>query len=198
MTILTRREKQRRSVRAAILDAARELAQKEGWRAVSMRKIASEIDYSPTVIYEYFGSKDELVLAIAREGFQTLNAEVKKVISRSDLPADSLRQIAEAYYQFSVHHQPVYEAMFGLGVVYTIEITMPEIGALYNWLGELIAKVLERPLTQPEAFRLSILLWSHLHGIVTFLYANGGNLEGLTPVELIDSAVSSFITANSK
>lgn len=198
MTLITRRERQRQVVRTAILDAARDLAQREGWRAVSMRKIAAEIDYTPTVIYEHFGGKDELVLAIAQDGFQRLDDQVRQAISRATQPADVLKKVAEVYYAFSVQHQPIYEAMFDPGIGYPFDLQMPEINRLYTWLGQTIAEILQRTLTGREQMKLSIQLWSHLHGLVTFLHANNGNVDELTPAELINDAVSSFIKANSK
>ena len=66
MGIKERRERQRREVRGGILDAARGIAVAEGWRSVTIRKIAERIEYSPPVIYEHFDSKDELVAEYLR------------------------------------------------------------------------------------------------------------------------------------
>jgi len=45
-----RREREREELRTKILDAARELFAIEGYDAVTMRKIAEKIEYSPTVL----------------------------------------------------------------------------------------------------------------------------------------------------
>ena len=44
-----------------ILDAARELFATEGYEAVTMRRIADRIEYSPTAIYFHFKDKESLV-----------------------------------------------------------------------------------------------------------------------------------------
>ncbi|HKO02638.1 MAG TPA: helix-turn-helix domain-containing protein, partial [Thermoanaerobaculia bacterium] len=41
-----------------ILDAARELFATEGYDAVTMRRIADRIEYSPTAIYFHFNDKE--------------------------------------------------------------------------------------------------------------------------------------------
>ena len=46
----------------------------EGYRNVSMRKIAERIEYSPAAIYSYFPSKDDIFFALAEEGFRLLAA----------------------------------------------------------------------------------------------------------------------------
>ena len=72
MGIKERQERDRESVRRGILDAARELFVSEGFRNVSIRKIAERIEYSPAAIYSYFPSKDDIFFALAEEGFRLL------------------------------------------------------------------------------------------------------------------------------
>ena len=64
-----RQERDRTRVRESILTAARELFITEGYRNVSMRKIAERIEYSPAAIYSYFPAKDDIFFALAEEGF---------------------------------------------------------------------------------------------------------------------------------
>ena len=70
MGIKERQDRERAAVRQAILDAARDLFVTEGYRTVSMRKIAERIEYSPAAIYGYFASKDEIFFALVEEGFR--------------------------------------------------------------------------------------------------------------------------------
>ena len=46
MGITERREREKREVRERILDAARELFARDGYEAVTMRKVADAIEYS--------------------------------------------------------------------------------------------------------------------------------------------------------
>mgnify|MGYP006145571325 CR=1 FL=1 len=69
-----RQDRERQAVRQSILDAARDLFTIEGYRNVSIRKIAERIEYSPAAIYSYFPSKDDIFLALAEEGFRMMAA----------------------------------------------------------------------------------------------------------------------------
>ena len=77
MGIKDRQDRERFAVRQAILDAARDLFVTEGYRNVSIRKIAERIEYSPAAIYSYFPSKDDIFFALAEEGFRRLDAKVR-------------------------------------------------------------------------------------------------------------------------
>lgn len=48
-----------------ILDAACELADREGAEAVTLRRLGTELGADPTAIYRHFRSKDELIAAMA-------------------------------------------------------------------------------------------------------------------------------------
>jgi AcrR family transcriptional regulator len=111
MGIKERHERERESVRSAILDAARTLFTTEGYQNVSIRKIAERIEYSPAAIYSYFPSKDDIFFALAEEGFQ-LMVEMGEDAPVADSPLDTLRGRLGALYRFSVAHPEHCALMF--------------------------------------------------------------------------------------
>ena len=54
--------------RQVIVNAARELAESEGWEAVTTRRLADRIEYSQPVLYSHFEGKDAIVSAVASRG----------------------------------------------------------------------------------------------------------------------------------
>ena len=72
MDVKERQQQEREAITRSILDAARTLFVAEGYRNVSIRKIAERVGYSPAAIYSYFDSKDDIFLALAEEGFHML------------------------------------------------------------------------------------------------------------------------------
>ena len=54
MGIKERKLKHKEDLKQSILDAAKKLFIKEGYEATSIRKIAAEIEFSPTTIYLYY------------------------------------------------------------------------------------------------------------------------------------------------
>jgi AcrR family transcriptional regulator len=51
--------------RERIVEAALGLLERQGWEALSMRRLAQELDVWPMAVYRYFRDKDELVDALA-------------------------------------------------------------------------------------------------------------------------------------
>ena len=82
MGIAERKLRQKEEVRASILRAASKLVEKEGWQALSIRKIADAIEYSVPVIYDHFENKEALLLEFTKRGFQRLNEELAKAKKR--------------------------------------------------------------------------------------------------------------------
>ena len=107
-----RQQRERDRISEAILTAARELFVAEGYRSVSMRKIAERIEYSPAAIYSYFPSKDDIFFALAEEGFRLLASCGSIACAQIADPFDRLRGGLWAFYQFSKTHPEYFELMF--------------------------------------------------------------------------------------
>lgn len=114
MGIKERQERDRETVRRAILDAARELFVSEGYGNVSIRKIAERIEYSPAALYSYFESKDDIFFALAAEGFDLLSvpAATPHAYPEGTTPLGQLRSTLWRLYEFSVQHPQYFALMF--------------------------------------------------------------------------------------
>jgi AcrR family transcriptional regulator len=106
-----RRQREKDEVRSKILDAARVLFAAEGIEAVSMRKIADAVEYSPTVIYQYFTDKDTLLHEICMEDFEALARSFVEIANVAD-PIKRIEQIGLAYGRFGIEHPNHYRLMF--------------------------------------------------------------------------------------
>ena len=107
-----RHQRERDRVQSAILAAARDLFVAEGYRNVSMRKIAERIEYSPAAIYSYFPGKDDIFFALAEEGFRLLAAAGLASADTVHEPLERLRRGLWAFYEFSKSHPEYFELMF--------------------------------------------------------------------------------------
>lgn len=97
--------------RQAILDAARAIIAEEGPAALSMRALADRIDYSAAGLYEYFGSKEEILAAVCDEGQGYLYAAMSQADPNLS-PVDYLYQIGLAYIRFALEHPDYFLLMF--------------------------------------------------------------------------------------
>ena len=121
MTSQERRARERQQRRQVILDAARELAEAEGWESVTTRRLADRIEYSQPVLYSHFEGKDAIVSAVALEGFSELSAILRDARKRAGSPNAELRAVAYAYMDFARANPALYEAMFAL----TVDLSVP-------------------------------------------------------------------------
>jgi AcrR family transcriptional regulator len=107
-----RRVREKESLRQHILDAARELFATEGYRNVSMRKIAERIEYSPTTIYLYFNDKSELLLSLCEETFSILIERFAQLDQEIEDPVERLRLGLKSYVIFGIEHPNHYKVTF--------------------------------------------------------------------------------------
>jgi AcrR family transcriptional regulator len=111
MGLKERRQRERDEVRTKIMDAARELFAAEGIEAVSMRKIADAVEYSPTIIYQHFADKDALLHELCSEDFGALAHTFAEIAKVTD-PIQRIEQIGLAYGRFGIEHPNHYRLMF--------------------------------------------------------------------------------------
>jgi AcrR family transcriptional regulator len=107
-----RQQRERDRLSQAILTAARELFVVEGYRNVSMRKIAERIEYSPAAIYSYFPGKDDIFFSLAEEGFRLLAEFGAAACAALGDPFARLRGGLWAFYMFSKTHPEYFHLMF--------------------------------------------------------------------------------------
>jgi AcrR family transcriptional regulator len=169
MGVKERQEREREEMCQAILDAAHGLFVAEGYRNVSIRKIAERLEYSPAALYSYFPSKDDLFFALAEEGFRKLFEFTNDPAAMAGDPLTAIRQGFLRYYQFSRKHPEYFELMFVDRSVPKISREWERFGFVQQMIGEVCA-VIQRavdqnvfpPDTNPEvAFHI---LWAAVHG----------------------------------
>ena len=114
MSIAERRERQRAERYELILAAARELAEAEGWDAVTTRRLAGLIDYSQPVLYSHFKAKADIMAAVATRGFEELATRLRMETANVTGASDVLRNVCAAYLDFARSRPVIYEAMFVL------------------------------------------------------------------------------------
>lgn len=107
-------ERRRLRVRGAILEAAERVFAAEGEAGLSIRRLADAIDYSPSAIYKYFGSKDELVEELKEAFFSRLMSSMDQVAFQA-LPFEQrIRRCFMAYIEVATERPHHYLAAFSL------------------------------------------------------------------------------------
>ncbi|MFQ3560311.1 TetR/AcrR family transcriptional regulator [Streptomyces gramineus] len=170
MSVQERKERERAHRERLIVATARELAEQQGWDAVTTRRLAERIEYSQPVLYSHFSGKREIIGAVALEGATEMAAAVRAAASATDGPRDRVVALARAYLGFAERNPAVYDAMFQLdgGLAFAREDT-PEplkdaFAALLESLGEVAGEGVH-----PGLF--TEVFWAALHGLATLTRA---------------------------
>jgi AcrR family transcriptional regulator len=185
MSVQERKQRERAERERLIVATARELAEQQGWDAVTTRKLAERIEYSQPVLYSHFRGKREIIGAVALQGAAELATAVRDATSAADRPRARVVALARAYLDFAARNPAVYDALFQLdgGLAYAQEDT-PEplkdaFAALLETLGEVTGDGV-----QPGLF--TEVFWAALHGLATLTRAGRLLPEDAEPrVELL-------------
>jgi AcrR family transcriptional regulator len=172
MGITERKERQKAEMRDLILEAALRIIRDEGFAALTMRKIAEAIEYSPATIYLHFASRDDIALALVADGFAKLVAHMAPALHEEDLLA-RVEAIGRCYLDFAQREPETYRLIFMEDERFAAPIMLAlkeadgnagdtAFGFLLDTVQELIDRGIYRPL---NAKAVAALLWSSLHGI---------------------------------
>lgn len=83
--------------REAILVAAADVLQRNGYEATTMKDIAAEVNLTAASLYHHFDNKDALLLAVLEAGLEQVINQIEPIV-RSDYPSDQkLRQMIHAH-----------------------------------------------------------------------------------------------------
>lgn len=164
MTVRDRRARERQQRERLIVITACELAEAEGWDAVTTRRLAEAIEYSQPVLYSHFSSKDAIVRAVALEGFSQLAVTLRDARQAARSPRPALLALARAYLEFARTRPALYDAMFTLA---ELPFAKPDTPApLHEGFAEL-RKALAPFAPARDVETLAEVVWSALHGLAT-------------------------------
>lgn len=111
MSIAGRKQEEKLEMHKRILNGARKIFLEKGYEQTSMRNIASEIDYSPGIIYFHFKDKSEIFLELHKEGFRLLLSQLRVLDTVAD-PFERLKAVGRVFIQFAQDNKDYYNLMF--------------------------------------------------------------------------------------
>jgi AcrR family transcriptional regulator len=111
---LERKIREKEEMKQRIIDAAREIASKEGWNSVTIRKIAEIIEYTPPIVYEHFENKENLIREIIGCGFIKMHESFARLIQDEPDPKEALKKLSIMHWDFAFQNSEIYQLMFSL------------------------------------------------------------------------------------
>ncbi|MCP5066543.1 MAG: TetR/AcrR family transcriptional regulator [bacterium] len=162
-------------LRRELIDVALELVEVSGTGGLSWREIARRANVSHSAPYRHFANKEELLAAVAEQGFRSLTERmVERMAGAADDVARRLEAMAIAYVEFAAENPAHFRVMFGRDVP---DIDKhPALREAHDVTDSLfrsgVTSVLEEVgATGPEidVDRFALMAWSLIHGLASLI-----------------------------
>jgi AcrR family transcriptional regulator len=199
MSIAERKIKEKEELKALILRAAKKLFVEQGVEQTTIRKIASEIDYSVGTVYVYYKEKNDILYDLHTQGFKQLGSEMRVLFNVAN-PMERLKALGRVYIQFATENPDMYNLMFtlsapidfldsmnkeewneGKGTFHVLKTTVNECMAIGHFKGHQL---------EP----LSFAIWGAVHGMVSLHISQRVKAVNLTnPDTMVAQGYENFI-----
>ena len=164
------------NLREALIDAALGLINKKGPGGFTFADAAREAGVSNAAPYRHFRDRDELVVEVARRGFERFAKVLEKAWNKGRPDTlSALDALGRAYLGFARDDAALYSAMFESGIAPGAgrELKLAA-DAAFDVLKEAAGAVCEMTEKEqrPPPMMVALHIWSQAHGIAT-LFARG-------------------------
>ena len=188
-------------LRKSLITSATKMLQESEIESLSLRKLAERVGVSRTAAYHHFKDKNDLLSAIAAQGFMQWQHQAEQTFND---PALSVKQMYQEfvhnYVQFAYQNPAIYQLMFGNTLWKNNnssnelkDIAYPSFQYQVQIVKTLQAKGLMS--TSQSALRLAQVTWATLHGlaqlVIDGIYADASHLN-----EMCDCAIELFLNSS--
>ena len=175
------RTRRKQVLRQKILDVSREILLSQGFAALTMRRVAEAIDYSPAAIYLHFQSREQIAQELCFAGLRRLYERLQSVTAKD--PATRLSGYARAYLEYSQSDPETYRLIFMADSQLTKAVfTHQDSGGGEGALRLIVTAFTELHNGSKKTFgkpsELAELFWASLHGLASLRIACSQALTG--------------------
>ena len=187
-------------LRSTLLTAASDMITENGIDELSLRKLAARVGVSRTAPYHHFKDKNQLLCAIAEEGFKQKHLHARLSFDDQSLAVkEKFSAYIHDYVKFAGENPELYELMFGRTIWKQQKSTEELRATAYPSFQHQVEMTREWQkiglLNRDEnTLRLSQVIWGTIHGIAK-LYIDGIYTHTSQVEEICDCAVNMFISS---
>ena len=184
-------------LREALLQAAKALIAEAGIENLSLRKLAERAGVSRTAPYHHFSDKNDLLCAIAAQGFRLRHAETVVMFEDATLTArQKFEQYIFGYMRFAANNPEQYELMFGRSIWKQKNSTQELRDVAYPCFQHQVEMVSSWQkcgcLGGDSPLRTSQVIWGAVHGIAK-LFIDGIYTDAAQIEEVSQRAIEMFV-----
>ena len=173
-------------LRQALLVAAKALIAEAGIENLSLRKLAERAGVSRTAPYHHFSDKNNLLCAIAAQGFRRRHQEALDNFNNSRLTAEEkFAEFICGYIRFAANNPEEYELMFGRNIWKQNNSTQELRDVAYPCFQHQLEMVTSWQqmglISGDNPLRTSQVIWGAVHGIAKLridgIYTDSAQIE---------------------
>jgi AcrR family transcriptional regulator len=163
------------NLRRALLDAAKVLLEEHGPESFTLREAARRVGVDHRAAYKHFADREEVLAAVAEEGYRGLIAAARDELAATDADAGAearLLAIARAYLRFATSAPGSYRLMSGPrlnkdGRFPVLEDAIDEASALIR--REVRSGMDGGTFAPSDLVSPTLALWSAMHGLASLV-----------------------------
>jgi AcrR family transcriptional regulator len=187
------------NLKEALIRAALELIAKKGPAGFTFAEAARWAGVSPAAPYRHFRDRDDLLVDVARRGFEQFAQALAAAWDDGRPDAfTAFERVGRAYLAFARDEPAYYSAMFEAGIPLDSNADLREAGerafaVLRGAAEKLIARLpAER---RPPALMMALHIWSLSHGIASLFGRGdaGRRTLPMSPEELLEAGVLVYL-----
>jgi AcrR family transcriptional regulator len=161
------------NLRRVLLEAAVRVVEKEGVAALSLHALTRRAGVSSGAPYHHFHSREELLAAIADQGFGLLANEMRHAAEDAGDAAAHLEGLGRGYIRFALAHRGHFRVMFRPELRAHLGEELNDLGEAFTLLKQAIDRCQKEGLAPPgDPMPLILLAWSAVHG-ASVLWVDG-------------------------
>lgn len=126
-----------------LLTEALSVFSRDGYHGTSMNDVAEAAGVTKPVLYQHFGSKQELYLELLDDVGRQLNEAIVAAAATFEHPRDRIVAGLTAYFTFVRDHRPEFRLMFGSGAENDPEFAGAVRGIEWSIAGHITAMITE-------------------------------------------------------
>jgi AcrR family transcriptional regulator len=176
------------NLKDALLEAAIQLIAEAGLAGFTLREVARRAGVSHNAPYRHFRDKDELLAAVAAEGFRELNQAMLDAAASQPTALDRLKRSGWAYVSFALRRPQHFTVMFDAPAVEGGDSKYAQAGE--QAFGTLVSFIEEcqsaGQLPPGDSLDRALTAWSLVHGIAKL--AVSGRLPYRSTAEVLEFA----------
>ncbi len=182
-------------IRQMAIQAGKEIIEREGFSALSARKVALKIGYTVGTLYNVFTSLDDLLLHIKALTLDEMAVFISQNTKDQISGVAAIKKLATLYLNFASQHYQSWSFLFEKHLPPDISIPLwyeKKVNKLFTLVEKQLLPLMKN--NQEQGERAAIILWSSIHGICALSLTGKLNVTKAKSIQvLMDELIENYL-----